>query len=183
MRNPIMHLPSSMGNNVADNTSIIFYAALPAVYSITGVGLTGDLFENVDRSQNNKIGDTIGTITHDIGFRDILSSGIVEIAVFKIERAHAVPTTDGVLLPTDATIITGGLQASVRQYQPGRVIHYRKTAIATEQPRTIKVLGNFGKFKMSKMRTGDYYGIILFNRTGSTITVDIEARYKAGQVS
>lgn len=182
MRNPVMHLPSSIGNSINAGSSVINYAAVVANYGITGTALTSDLNEQVDRSQTVRLGENIDTITWDIGLSPV-DTGIIEICVFKVERANSVPTTDGTLLPANSTITTTGLQAAMRQYQPGRIIHYRKVGVAAAQPRAIKVVGNFAKFKMSKIRTGDYYGIAIYNRTPGICIIDFEARYKSGAKS
>ncbi len=174
-----MHVPSSMANNVTSSASVVFFAAVPANYAVTGTLLTSDTFENSDRQQNCPIGCEIPFIVYNVFTRAITSDGIVEYAIFKVERASSVPTTDNVLLPDNTTISTQGLQAAMRQYQPGRVLKYGALAVAAEQPRQISLGMSYSKFKMAKMRTGDYYGIILFNRNGAGVTLDIQARYNA----
>jgi len=179
--NVIMHLPSAQNQVLSENTSVIMYAAVPANYGIIGTALGQDMFEQVDRSQNVAIGSHIDTIIYNIGIRDSTVPGIVSYAIFKVERAHEVPTANGILLPTDAQIFAEGLQQAMRRYQPGRILKYGQIAVAAEQPRTLSLKGNYKKFRMSKVRTGDYYGIILFNKAavGGSISMDLEGRYQS----
>ncbi len=175
----IMHVPSTMNNNVASLASITFFAAVPANYTITGSDLSNDTFEQADRLQLVPIGNTINSIIFNISIRDITLSGVIEYAIFKVERASETPTEASNLLPSNTEISTQGLQSGMRQYQPGRVIKYGQLAVAAEQPRTLSIKGNYAKFKMAKLRTGDHYGIMLYNRTSATAVIDIQCRYNA----
>ncbi len=176
--NKMMHVPSSVNNTLNNNTSLVFHAALAAGYSTTGTVLTTDRFENADRAQQCVIGSKIDGITFDIFCRLPETSGVVEWAILKIERSNVVPDTDNVILPNDTTIQTTGLQAALRQYQPGRVLKYGAFAVAPEQPATRQVGVSFKKFKMNTLRTGDYYTLVVFNR-GITMScvIDLQARY------
>ncbi len=178
-KSQIMHLPSDMGTNLLAANSLVFVAAVAANYQFIGQGLGADTFENADRLSNVVVGSDILSIIFNIDVRNNTGDGSIEYAILKVERAHVVPNTDGVLLPTDADIITLGLQASVRQYQPGRVIKFGTFSVAKEQPRSLSIKGNFVKFKMGRMRTGDFYLLVLFNRTSQDCTVDIQSRYLA----
>ncbi len=111
-----MHLPSSMSNNVNASTSVVFFAATAANFATTGNALSGDTFEQADRLQQNVVNSTISNIIYSVSIRDITSNGTIEYSVFKIERANAVPTADGVTLPNDALTLTQGLQSAVRQF-------------------------------------------------------------------
>ena len=178
--NVLMHVPHSIGNNQTTNTALSFFAAhASGQYSETGAALTEDRFEQADRLQQVVIGNHIDTIIYNVDISDVTGSGIIEYAIFKIERAHVVPAFDGVLLPPQNTITTAGLQAAMRQYQPGRILKFGTVAVAAEQPRTFSVKGNYKKFKMSKLRTGDYYGIAIYNRTSAAATITIQARYQS----
>ncbi len=175
----VMHLPSSMANNPMASESVVMFAAVASNYATTGTSLTSDTFENADRSQLVPIGADIPSIVYNIAIRNATATAVLEFAFFKIERAHEVPQTNDVLLPSNATINSLGLQAAFRQYQPGRLLKYMKIAVAAEQPRAFSTKINYAKFKMVKMRTGDYYGVIIFNRGSMAMTIDIEARYNA----
>lgn len=173
-----MHVPSTMNNVLDPSEGLILYAAIPSNYATVGTPLSADRYENVDRLQNVAIGSEIQSIIYNIAISSVTTPGIIEYAIFKVERATSVPTTDGVYLPTPAEIVSIGLQAAMRQYQPGRVIKFGNFAVAAEQPRTVSLKGAYGKFRMAKVRTGDYYGIIVFSR-GATSIVDVQSRYNS----
>ncbi len=116
-------------------------------------------------------------MTIDIAIRGIVASGVVEVVVLKAERQPAVPTL-GTGLPPQATITTDGLQKSARTYQPGRVIFFGQMATAPEQPRTMKIPAKWGKYKMAKIRQGDFYLVLINNRSGSTIIYDVQSRFR-----
>ncbi len=175
----IMHLPSSVNQSLTTNAGLVFFASTSANYATTGTPLTSDSFEQADRSQQVPIGSDINSIVYNISFRDGSAQAVMELAFFKIERAHVTPSLDNVLLPTEGTIGSQGLQAAFRQYQPGRLLKYLKVAIAPEQPRTLSVRVPYKKFKMAKVRTGDFYGVVIYNRSSATTGVDVEARYNA----
>ena len=179
-RNKVMHIPSSIGNSVAANNATTFFPAQPVTaYLTAGSAITGDTHEDADRNVSNIIGSKIATIFNTISFRDVTVNGIMEIALFKVERANAVPTVGGGLLPTTVAITGQGLQQAMRQFQPGRVLKYLKAAIAAEQPRVVHAKHQLFKFNMSTMRAGDYIGIIVYNRSSAAVTVDFESRYNA----
>ncbi len=175
----VTHIPSSISNIVTANQAVIFYASVTANYSVTGTGLSTDTFENADRQQNSPIGADINGIVFNIGIRNSTGTGVIEFAFFKIERSNTVPTGDNVSLPNDVTILSQGLQSAFRQYQPARLLKYMKVAVATEQPRAFSCRIPYKKFRMAKVRTGDYYGVMAFNRGATDVAIDFEARYKA----
>ncbi len=172
-----------MANNVLTATSIVTYAAIPTSnYAATGAALSGDTFEQADRLSQNPLGAKINTIRFNVAIRGISDNGIIEYAMFKIERATAVPQLGDGQLPDQTSINSLGLQAAMRQFQPGRVLHFGQLAIATEQPRVFVKTINYAKFKMSTLRTGDYYGIIIHNRNPAAVTIDVQMMYKSAVV-
>ncbi len=174
-----MHLPNQMNKVILGNDNLIIFAAVASSYATTGVSLTSDTFEDADRDQRCPLGADIPSIIYDITVRDSETPTAVEYAIFKIERAHAVPADDDVLLPTSTSISTSGIQAAVRRFQPGRVIKMGVFAVAKEQPMHRSIKGNYQRFKMMKLRTGDFYGIQIFNRGLGQVTVDVQMRYLA----
>lgn len=174
----ITHIPSSIGNTVPGFDSVIFYAAIAANYATTGTSLSADMYENVDRLQNVTPFASISPIIFNLAFINKESESFVSYAIFKVERSTQVPNTDGVILPLNTEIVTEGLQQAMRRYQPGRIIKYGKVAISTGQPVALSIKADFGKYKMGTLRTGDFYGIIIFNSSLEPIDVDIESRYK-----
>ncbi len=178
-KSSVTHIPNSVSQTLLASNSGLFYACTTANYTTTGTALTVDTFEQADRQQNTPIGADVNGIVYNLAVRDATVSAIIEIAFFKIERAHIVPSADDVLLPSNATIVALGLQAAFRQFQPGRLLKYVKLAVAPEQPRTLSIMVLYRKFKMAKVRTGDFYGVMTFNRSSGDVIIDYEARYKA----
>ncbi len=175
----IMHLSSTIGNAMTALGSLTFFAANAGAYVTTATVLTAAREAISNREQENTIGSKIFGITFDIIIQPAadLVGGALEYVVFKIERAFATPVS-GTGLPTDANILTLGLQAAFRQIQPGRVIKYGAIPY-TEQTTAVRTIrGSYGKFKLSTIRTGDFYGIMLFNRAANTPIVSIQSRYK-----
>lgn len=171
-----MHVPSSMGNVIASNITSVFIAANAGAYLTTASPVTTVATITSNREQENTIGNEITRINYNITMRPSASSAI-SICVLKVERAAAVPVL-GTGLPTQARIVAVGLQTACREAQPGRVIHYSKLAAAPEQPVIKTIVAKFGKFKMSKIRTGDFYVLMVHNDSAGTLTTDFEARYK-----
>jgi len=180
-RNSVMHLPSSMLNSVPGNQSVILFASVTSNYQTIGTPLTNDTFENADRLQNTQLGANIDSIVYNIAIREIANDGIIEYVIFKIERSDEVPDTTNSKMPTDVEITTEGLQSAFRRYQPGRVLKYGAFGVASAQPRAISVKGDYKKFRFVKVRAGDYYGILIFNRNVASLEVDLQARYNAYQ--
>lgn len=176
--NSVTHVPSSMNNIIQPADTLVFFASVPANYPVTGTPVTNDTFEQADRANLTPIGARITRITFDVSIQDITDQGTIEWAIFKIERAPTVPAL-GNQLPLSAEISVQGLQQAMRQYQPGRVIKFGQLSVASEQPRSFRAIGRFGRFRMQANRTGDYYGIIIFNKTGGTPIISVQARYKA----
>lgn len=173
----ITHIPSSMGNGVAANTAMVFLAANAGALNITGTAATTAAYSLSNREQENTVGGIIDTITFDISFNNAMSASVIEYAVFKIERASAVPAL-GTGLPTSASILASGLQQALRIIQPGRVVKFGTLSIAPEQPATRHVVANFKKYRMNRIRQGDWYGIIIFNGSANSATISVQARYK-----
>ncbi len=124
------------------------------------------------------IGSSIGRTTFDIAIRNSTASGILEYAVYKIERSTAIPAVGALTLPSSAEVLAGGMQCEMRSHNPGRILEFGLVAYTTETTRTKKILINWKKFKMSTIRQGDFYGIVFFNRGPQSITVDNYCRFK-----
>jgi len=174
-----MHLPSSIGNAMTALGSVTFFAVTAGAFVTTAAVLTTARDSLSNREQESSIGSKIFGITFDIIIQPAASlvGGALEYVIFKIERAFVVPVS-GVGLPTDANILTLGLQAAFRQIQPGRVIKYGAIPYTEQTTAVRSIRGSYGKFKLATLRTGDFYGIMLFNRAANTPIVSIQARYK-----
>ncbi len=133
--------------------------------------------EGGDRDKEVNNGSVVGNITLNVSIRGITATGSLEIALIKVPRAHSVPTVGTDPVPTSAEVDSSGLQTMARENMPGWVYHYSIMSFATEQPVNKWCKLNLGKFRASKWRDGDYLMLLLFNRSGATITVDHTARY------
>lgn len=130
-----------------------------------------------NREQEYEIGSHLGTTTINMAIRPG-STGMYEYCVFKSERALAVPT-NGNGLPSAASITTNGLQYEMRALHPGRVVHYGQCSVTADMGATRQIKVPWSKYKLSKIRAGDYYGIIVFHRgAGVNDDVDIQTRTK-----
>lgn len=171
----VIHVPSSMNNALTLNNGLVFISAL------TG-RVAGDPATDVIRSLGNReqevvIGNHVGATTYSISLTDITASGMIEIAAFKADRKESTPVL-GTVLPSAATINTSGLQQAIRMAIPGQVFKFMTGSFASEQPRQFTFTVKWSKFKKSKARAGDFYGLVIYNRSSQTIGVNVQARYK-----
>ncbi len=121
----------------------------------------------------------MGTITIDCNIRTTLRDGIFEFCVFKVERAAATPVVGTHPIPSSAEVLAQGMQQACRLANPGKVFHYSKVAYTIETNRTHKIIVSPAKFRLSKMKAGDHWCLLVNNRAaGDAVTFDFEARYK-----
>ncbi len=131
-----------------------------------------------NKQQECTIGSQIGRTTFDIGIRSTTASGILEYAVYKIERSTAIPAIGALNLPTAADILSGGLQCEMRNHNPGRILEFGQLAYTGETTRTKKIVVNWKKYRLATIRQGDFYGIVFFNRAAGSIVIDVYCRFK-----
>lgn len=163
-----------MDNQILTADQLVTFPAVAE--NLAGSGLQGGRGTG-DRAQDVGVGNDIFKIHWDIGVRNITDDGILEYLVFKAQRQSATPVKGTFPIASDAEVTSTGLQGSYRDNMPGWVVKFGKIAFAQAQPRTIKIDVNFGKFRMSKIRDGDFYGLVFFNRSPATVFLDWEARY------
>lgn len=168
------HVPATIGTVPGANIATIILAAVPS--QVAGVAATTDV-EARDRDRTCAIGSHVNSIVFDIALRGAPTTGYVEYAVFKLERQTAVPTLGVVSMPTSATITTIGLQQAMRTANPGRIVKFGQIPYTAETTRVARISANFKKYRLSSVRQGDYFGIVIYNRTG-TVTFDVQMRYK-----
>jgi len=173
----IQHSPSSMGNLVPTNDQLVTFMAVANVFA--GGSMT------TDRTDENRLTDVpngrnIGRTTWNVGFEvgSETQSGYIEYCVFKAERQHGTPVVGTDPLPTDAEVISLGLQAMYRNNLPGWVIKFGLIPITSETIVTREISVSWSKFKKQRVKDGDFYGIVFFNRTGVNVTIDWQCRYK-----
>lgn len=171
-----MHVVASMNNNQLTNSQVVHICANAGANLLAGSALPTIVTAGSNRTTGNSIDSVIGQTTFDVAIREVAGNGAIEYVVWKRERQDAVPAA-GTGLPTDAEVITEGLQGAYRRVLPGRIFKFGVFALATGQPRAFKVTMNWSKFKVAKIKTGDFYGITVFWRSGSGIRTDFQTRY------
>ncbi len=167
-----------MGNTIATNDQLITFVAVSTVPAGTSMA-TSRL--DTDRATEVSSGALVGKTTVTIGCVPGAGSGYIEYVVFKAQRQFTTPVKGTNPIPTDTEVIGAGLQQEYRKNMPGWVIKFGTMPIVSQTPRTLDIKIDWAKFKMDKVRDGDFYGITYFNRTSSTITFDWQARYKSRQ--
>lgn len=170
----LQHSPSSMGNSILTAAQLVTFAVVAE--RLAGTALTTSRTGS-DRQTEVQSGGQVNHITWDLQIQPGANQGTLEYLVFKVERSFVTPVVGTDPIPTDAQILSGGLQGSYRKNMPGWVMKYGAVGIAAEQPRVVKIKVNLKKFKKGTIRDGDHIGLVVFNRTGSTITYGWSARY------
>ena len=171
-----MHVPSTIGTNLAANTGAIIIAITPSL-NAGGSATTNIAAEDRDRTVD--VGNNVDTIIFNIGIRTPTVSGNLMYAVMKQERQQAVPVIGTPPVPSDAGVNGVGLQQAVRMEAPGRCYKYGIVPYTAETSRAFSLKMNLRKFRIGKIRPGDYVYLHLFNKGTGTCTVDVEMRYKS----
>lgn len=177
IRNSIQHVTAVMGQSPTSGTSVTHFIGNAGTYQLTGTDVQTATATLSNREQEYTIGSHLGTSTINITFRGASASGSYQIVVFKRERQAAVPI-NGTGLPALARIIAVGMQMAFREEMPGRVLHFQTVGIALNQPRALVLKIPWAKYKLSKMRSGDWYGISIFNQGTTDGEFDIQTRTK-----
>ncbi len=172
---PITHVPSAMSNSPAANIAIVFVAGVAA--RLAGAAITVDVTDE-DRDREIGIGRRVGNMVATLTVATATTSGILEYAWVKVEKADTTPAL-GTLLPTSAECLASGTQQAIRQEQPGQVIHYGSMPFTSETTATRRIVAKWGKYGMAKCRIGDHFIFYVFQRTGTASTVyNVEFLYK-----
>ncbi len=171
------HIPTSIGNAPGINNAVLIIAVAPA--RDAGGAVSQDN-EARDRDRLCSVGSNVNSIIFDVSMRQIEDEGILEYAIFKLERQLSAPVLGTAPIPTAGEMNGEGLQQALRRHIPGRVIKFGLVAFTAETTRAIKLRGDFKKFRLSSVRSGDYFCILLFNRSnaGTANTFDCQMRYK-----
>lgn len=171
----VIHVPSTMGAFPSQDTGVLFVIASPSILA-SGSATTNIAQQDKDRTVD--VGHHIGQITIDMGISNPIADGILEMCVYKVLRSGITPIIGTLPIPSDATVLSQGLQQSARLALPGLVYHYSKAAFSREKSRNIRIKVSPAKFKQSKMKAGDFWIFHVFNRAGGGVTLDYECRYK-----
>lgn len=170
-----MHIPSSIGNTLAANTLGLVLCVTPS--TVAGSGATVAT-EQGNKSTTVATGSKVNQVITDIAFSNASGVGYIELCAFKAERLFAAPAVGTNPIPTTTEALTQGLQQIARLNMPGWIFKYLQRPLSAETPTHFKLPVSLGKFKKSKWRIGDYYGIMIFNRSTASITYDMQCRFK-----
>ncbi len=169
-----------MGNAPTNNIGLVHVLAHAGVLAGGAMGSTRSGGE--DRLTEVDNGRQVGNMTIDIAFTiSATALGYYEYALIKYERSTTVPIIGTDPVPTSAVITSDGLQNAVRSLSPGYVIQYGQFAIQGTSY-TRKIIAKWAKFGKGMVRDGDYFVLIMFNRSDSAIVYDIQTRYRTYNV-
>ncbi len=174
--NSVIHVPSTIGGTLAFNNALVVVIASPSIFA---AGSASSNIEAQDKDRTVNVGHHIGRLNLDITIRNTAADGVWEFCVFKVERADSTPALGTHPTPSTAEVLAQGMQQACRMANPGKVFHYSKRAYTIEQNITHKIIVSPAKYKLSKIKAGDHWILLMFNRgVGGTPTFDFEARYK-----
>lgn len=164
-----------MGGSLAAGGETLFVLESPSIFA---AGSASSNIEAQDKDRTVNVGHHIGTFYIDTSVRSTTADGVVEFCVFKVERAAATPAIGTHPVPSATDIASQGLQQACRLANPGKVFHYSKLTYSAEHPATHKIKVSPAKFKLSKVKAGDHWLLLVHNRAAVAVTFDFEARYK-----
>ena len=164
-----------MSGTLGGSTAVVVVIASPSIFA---AGSASSNIEAQDKDRTVNVGHHIGRLNISATLRNTAADGVFDYCVFKVERADSTPTLGSHPIPSSAEVNSQGMQQACRMANPGKVFHSSKRPYSLENT----VVHNFtvspAKFKLSKMKAGDHWILLLFNRGPNTVTFDIEMRYK-----
>ncbi len=174
--NSVIHVPSTIGGSLVLNVSQVFVIVSPSIFA---AGSASANIEAQDKDRTVNVGHHVGRLNVDISIRNATNDGVIEFCLLKVERAETTPIIGTHPIPSSAEINTQGMQQACRLANPGKVFHYSKRVYTLEQNIAHKITVSPAKYKLSKLKAGDHWILIINNRaSGGNVTVDFEARYK-----
>ncbi len=174
--NSVIHVPSTMAGTITLNSATAIVIVSPSIFA---AGSASSNIEAQDKDRTVNVGHHLGRLNIDITIRTTINNGVIEFCVFKVERADSTPALGSHPVPSIAEINTQGMQQACRMANPGKVFHYSKRSYTPEVNLTHKITVSPAKFKLSKIKAGDHWMLLMFNRAaGNQVTFDFEARYK-----
>ncbi len=175
MGNSVIHVPATINGTMTTLATTLFVIESPSIFA---AGSASSNIEAQDKDRTVNVGHHMGTFTLDMTVRNGTSQGVVEFAVYKVERAETTPVVGTHPIPSGTEINTQGMQQACRMANPGKVFHYSSRAYTAEHAFTHKIRVSPAKFKLSKIKAGDHWVLQTFNRGANTVTIDFQGRYK-----
>ncbi len=178
---PIQHTLAFMGNTPGNNTAVVHVLAKAGI--LAGGAMDSDRSDE-DRLEEVANGRHVGNMTINLDFTvAAATTGYYEYALIKYEKQLTVPALGVNQVPSSTEINTQGLQQAVRQHAPGWVIKYGTIPLSGGSNKSAIILAKWAKFNKSKVRDGDFWILIVFNRSDANGSYDVQVRYKAYTVS
>ncbi len=173
--NVVIHVPSTINGSLAAGGETLFIIESPSIFA---AGSASSNIEAQDKDRTVNVGHHIGRLNIDLSIRTTTADGVIELGVFKVERADAIPAIGTHPVPSGTEILTQGLQQALRLANPGKVFHYSKVTYSAEHPQTKRIIVSPAKFKLSKVKAGDHWCLLAHNRGSASVVFDFECRYK-----
>ncbi len=175
LKNPIQHSPSLIGNAPSTNTGLLH--VLAHAQGLAGGSMSANRTDE-DRLTEVGNGRRINSMIVSIGFVPATATqGYYELGFIKYERSTSVPALGTDPVPSSANIATVGLQQEVRSLTPGYMIKYMQVPVTAEISKTLSIKLNWNKYRKGMVRDGDYFTVLIFNRTNGAGTYDIQTRF------
>ncbi len=172
----IQHSPALLNNAPANNVALLH--VLGHAPQLAGASMTATRTGNEDRTTEIDNGRVIGKTTIDFALTPVAASkGYYEYCVVKYERSTSVPQVGTDPVPASADVITDGLQRECRNLTPGYVVKFDTIPVTAETNTSRKIIINWAKFRKQRVRDGDYFCIIFFNRSDAAGIYDLHIRY------
>ncbi len=146
--------------------------------SILAGGSASSNIEAQDKDRTVNVGHHIGAFFIDVAIRITTQDGTVEFAVLKDERSDATPAIGTHPIPSGTDVTNQGMQQATRLANPGKVFHFSSRAYSAAHTITHKIRVSPGKFGLSKVKAGDHWVLLIYNRGSATVTYDFQCRYK-----
>ncbi len=173
--NTVIHVPSSMAGSLNANTAKVIIIISPSIFA---AGSASSNIEAQDKDRTVNVGHHVGTFTIDYSVRNTTGDGIYEWCVFKVERADTTPTLGNHPIPSTAEVVSQGIQQACRMANPGKVFHYSQRAYTADVNIVHKIRVSPAKFRLSKLKAGDHWVMLVNNRGPTNVTDDFQCRYK-----
>ncbi len=165
-----------MAQTLGNGVSTLIVIESPSIFA---AGSASSNIEAQDKDRTVNVGHHIGRLNIDMTVRATSQPGVVEFCLLKVERSDATPAIGTHPIPSTLDISSAGMQQACRMANPGKVFHYSKRAYTVEHNFTHKISVSPAKYKLSKVKAGDHWVLLMFNRaTAGNFIFDFEARYK-----
>ncbi len=173
--NTVIHVPSSIGATLAPAVSVVIVIVSPSIFA---AGSASSNIEAQDKDRTVNVGHHVGRLNISIGLRGTTGVGVMEASVFKVERAESTPALGVHPIPSSSENASQGMQQAVRLANPGKTFHWSQTPYALDNNKVKNIIVSPAKYKLSKLKAGDHWILMIHNRGSATFNFDIQMRYK-----